>query len=88
MNLADLKARVERLDQLARGLSREVVQRKEANDPLLYLERKGYLGGLHKAIAGIEEARVALARARQRLEAAPVREPPATTPERDGRTPR
>jgi hypothetical protein len=38
------------------------------NDPLLYLERKAYLHALHDALAGVEGARVALARVRQRLE--------------------
>jgi hypothetical protein len=68
MTLTDLKARINRLDELARGLSREVVLWKAANDPLLYLERKAYLGAVQDALAGVEAARVVLAKARQRLE--------------------
>ena len=68
MNLADLAARVRRLDQLARGLAKEVAIWKECNDPLLYLERKAYLTAIQDALAGVEEARVVLAKARQRLE--------------------
>jgi hypothetical protein len=34
---------------------------------LLYLERRAYLAGLQDAIAGVEGARVILARARQRM---------------------
>jgi hypothetical protein len=41
---------------------------KACNDPLLYLERRAYLGAIRDALAGVEEARVVLAKARQRLE--------------------
>jgi hypothetical protein len=34
----------------------------------LYLERKAYLGAIQDALAGVEAARVVLAKARQRLE--------------------
>lgn len=67
MNVTDLEARVRRLDQLARGLAREVSLWRECNDPLLYLERKAYLNAIQDALAGVEEARVVLAKARQRL---------------------
>jgi hypothetical protein len=70
MNLSDLRARVGRLDELARGLAKEVSLWKNSNDPLLYLERKAYLGAIQDALAGVESARVILAKARQRLEAA------------------
>ena len=68
MNLADLTARVRRLDELSRGLAREVALWKACNDPLLYLERKAYLKAIQDALAGAEVARVVLAKARQRLE--------------------
>ena len=68
MNLADLKARVHRLDELSRGLAKEVTLWKSCNDPLLYLERKAYLGAIQDALAGVEAARVLLAKVRQRLE--------------------
>ena len=61
-------ARVRRLDELARGLAKEVTLWREGNDPLLYLERKAYLGAIQDALAGVEAARVVLAKARQRLE--------------------
>jgi hypothetical protein len=64
---------VERLDDLARGLAKEVVLWKAANDPLLYVERKEYLGAIQDALAGVEAARVVLAKARQRLEGSDVR---------------
>jgi hypothetical protein len=64
----DLAARVRRLDQLARGLAKEVALWKSCNDPLLYLERKAYLNAIQDALAGTEAARVALVKARQRLE--------------------
>ncbi len=65
MTLADLQARVRRLDQLARGLAKEITLWKDCNDPLLYLERKAYLSGIQDALAGVETARVALAKAMQ-----------------------
>jgi hypothetical protein len=68
MNLADLQARVRRLDQLARGLAKEVSLWKECDDPLLYLERKAYLGAIQDILAGAEAARVVLAKVVQRLE--------------------
>ena len=71
MNLSDLQARVRRLDQLARGLAKEVTLWKSCNDPLLYLERKAYLGGIQDALAGAEAARVVLAKVMQRLEKEP-----------------
>jgi hypothetical protein len=67
MNQSDLEARIRRLNQLARGLAKEVALWKGGNDPLLYLERKAYLGAIQDALAGVESARVILARARQRL---------------------
>ena len=68
MNVDDLKARVRRLDQLARGLAKEVTLWKDANDPLLYLERKAYLGAIQDALAGAEAARVVLAGVVKRME--------------------
>jgi hypothetical protein len=68
MNRADVTARVHRLDVLMRGLAREVALWKEGNDPLLYAERRAYLKAIQDALAGVEEARVVLARAHQRLE--------------------
>jgi hypothetical protein len=67
MTLRDLTARVRRLDELSRGLAKEVVLWKECNDPLLYLKRRAYLGAIQDALAGVEQARVVLAKARQRL---------------------
>ena len=40
MNLNDLEARVERLDQLSRGRAKEEILVKQGNDPLLYRERQ------------------------------------------------
>ena len=68
MNLASLAGRVRRLDELARGLTKEVAMWKACNDPLLYLERKAYLNAIQNALAGLEAAQVILVKARQRLE--------------------
>jgi hypothetical protein len=66
MTLADLAARVRRLDELTRGLAKELALWKDGNDPLLYLERQAYLKAIQEALGGIEAARVVLAKARQR----------------------
>jgi hypothetical protein len=68
MTLKELQARVDRLDQLGRGLSKEVTIWRKGDDPLLYLERKAYLGAIQDALAGVETARVLLAKVCQRLE--------------------
>ena len=68
MGLADLKARIERLDKLARGFAAEVGRWKGAADPLLYRERKAYLAGILDALAGVEAARVVLAGVVRRME--------------------
>jgi hypothetical protein len=59
--------RVERLDQLSRGLALEISLIRAANNPMLYLERKTYLSAMGDALQGIESARVVLAVACQRL---------------------
>jgi hypothetical protein len=68
MTLEDFKARVRRLEKLARGLAKEMTLWKPCNDPLLYVERKAYLKALRHALAGVEEARVVLAKVVQRIE--------------------
>ena len=68
MGLADLKARIERLDKLARGFSIEVGRWKGVNDPLLFRERTTYLGAVQDALAGVEAARVVLAGVVRRFE--------------------
>ena len=57
MNLADLRARQRRLDQLARGLAKDVLFWQEGADPLLYQERQAYVRAIRAAISGVEAAR-------------------------------
>jgi hypothetical protein len=68
LTLADIKARIARLDQLARGLAREVTLQKEDDDRLLFRERRQYLHALQDALMGAEEARVVLAGVVKRME--------------------
>ena len=49
LELADVKARIERLDQLARGLAKEVGLQRGAEDVLLFRERRQYLRGIQDA---------------------------------------
>ena len=67
MSAADISARVRRLDQLSRSLAREISTVAKADDSMLYLERQAYLTGMRKLLDGIEAARVALVKARQRI---------------------
>jgi hypothetical protein len=66
IGVADVEARLRRLEELTRGLSKEVALWKEGNDPLLYLERRSYLNAIQDALQGVEAARVVLAKALQR----------------------
>jgi hypothetical protein len=63
MTVDNLAARARRLDRLAMGLMKEVVLMREADDPLLYLERLAYVEALRRPVAGLEGARVTLAKA-------------------------
>ena len=64
---ARAQGRIAGLDQLARGLAKEVSLWKGGNDPLLFAERRMYLKASQDALAGAEEARVVLARVVKRL---------------------
>jgi hypothetical protein len=63
-----IAARIQRLERLGLAFACEQRLMRQGDDPLLYLERQEYLLALQGAIAGLETARVVLARARQRLE--------------------
>jgi hypothetical protein len=65
---ADLGMRIQRLEDLALGLHKDRVAWEEAADPLPYLERRAYLAAVRTAIRGVEDARVILAKACQRME--------------------
>ena len=68
MNLNDLESRVQRLDQLSRGLAKEILLWKACNEPLLYRERQDYLKAVRQALSRVERARVVLVKGKQRLE--------------------
>jgi hypothetical protein len=76
VDVADLAARCRRLESLFIGLMRECQVMGAGDDPLLYLERRAYLMALHAASSGLENARVVLAKAKQRLERPGPRGPP------------
>ena len=67
MNLADITARVKRLERLSMGLMKELVIIGKGEDPLLHLERRAYMKGLRDGLSGVEGARVVLVKAVQRL---------------------
>src|SRR5262249_12059212 len=66
MQLIDIKRRMQRLEQLPRGLAQEVGLWREAGDLLLFRERKRDLAGIQEALAGAEAARGVLLRVVQR----------------------
>jgi hypothetical protein len=67
MNAAALSARIRRLEPLSLGVARETQLVGQA-DIFLYVEHREYLEAPHRMCAGLECARVALAKARQRLD--------------------
>ena len=69
LTVDSLRARVRRFHDLYCGLARETaIPHVEDNDPLLFTERRAYKAAVHNAIAGIEDARIVLATAIQRIE--------------------
>jgi hypothetical protein len=68
LTIKQVQERVRRLEELTRGLPKELAAWKKGDDPLLYLERKAYLNGIQDALDGIETARVTLASVCQRLD--------------------
>lgn len=64
----DVAARLRRLEELSRGLSREIAVWREGNDPLLYLERRAYINAVQDMLANAEAARLALSKAQARLQ--------------------
>jgi hypothetical protein len=67
MTVRHIAARIRRLEQLGIAFTREIEHFKDCDCPLLYLERVAYRDALRAAVAGLETARVVLAKARQRL---------------------
>lgn len=67
LDVEDVRKRVARLEELALGLAKERALIREAKDDLLYLERKAYLNATGDALAGVEAARVVLARVLLRI---------------------
>jgi hypothetical protein len=68
LTLADIKARIEGLDGLARGLAKEVGLQRGAEDGLLFRERRQYLQAIQEALAGADAARVVLEGVVKRME--------------------
>ena len=67
MSPAAISARIRRLEQLALGVAREL-QIEKQTDIFLWRERLEYRYGLLEMWRGFENARIALAKARHRLE--------------------
>jgi len=67
MHLTEIEARVRRLDELALNLMNERDRWRKDLGPLLWHEREAYDKALTDAIAGLETARVALAKVLARI---------------------
>ena len=63
---AIITARKRRLHELGMGLAREIVLIDQLDDPFLFVERRAYLKAIREARAGVEWARVVLAKAPRR----------------------
>jgi len=73
--LKDVKARVVRLEELAKGLAEEVNAIRDAErSMLLPAERRQYLNLITDVIVGAEAARVVMAKAVRRVEKSPLRD--------------
>lgn len=68
MTQDQVRQRMERLHGLTMGLLKERAIIMECDDPLLYCERRDYVRALDEAVAGVEGARVTLAKALARME--------------------
>jgi hypothetical protein len=66
IGLKGIEERLVRLETLALGLSRGVAWWRGKVSPLMVAERRAYLNGVQDVIAGLDVARVALAKALQR----------------------
>jgi len=70
LTLAGIKARIDRLARLERGLAWEVALQREDDGLLLFGERRQYLRAVQDAMTGVEQAGVVLAGVVQRMERA------------------
>jgi hypothetical protein len=68
LQLPQIKSRIDRLRELARGLGQGVASQKDADGPLAPLERRNYVMYLMNALAEMEQARVVLMNLVKRLE--------------------
>ncbi len=68
IRLPQIKARIVRLREVTLALCNEVKRWRVQDGPLTPLERRRYLNGMQKAVAGLDDARHALAAAAERLE--------------------
>jgi hypothetical protein len=68
LELPQIRARIARLEALARGLAQEGGLWQRGGDPLQHSERRLYLAGLMDALAGVENARIVLVKVVNRLE--------------------
>jgi hypothetical protein len=68
MDLPDLVARLQSFKQVTQGLASETGGWKEEREPLLAAESRTYVNGILDALAGLDEARVALVQACWRIE--------------------
>jgi hypothetical protein len=71
---AAISARIRRLEELALGVLRELQQIERRSDIFLWQERLEYRYALLKMCRSLENARVALAKARQRMAGGPTSE--------------
>jgi hypothetical protein len=69
LHLQSIKPRLPRLRELVAELVQDYLRWKDEPSPLRDGERRAYLIGIQEAIAGLDEARVVLGKAVERVEA-------------------
>jgi hypothetical protein len=73
MSPAAISARIRRLEELALGVLRKLQQIERRSDIFLWQERLEYRSALLGMCRGLENARVALVKAKQRMAGEPSR---------------
>jgi hypothetical protein len=69
LTVDDLRNRIDHWEEVVKNFEQEFFIIKAANDPMYFLEWEAYLAGIRKVVEGCEDARIAMAKARQRIDA-------------------
>jgi len=68
MELGDIRARIRRLENHSANFQTEITLIRNGSDPMFCNEREPYVASLARAVTALEDARIALVTAAQRIE--------------------